>query len=352
MRNYEIMRCYAGSLAYGTNLPSSDTDIRGLFCAEEKFVRTPFFNVKEQVLEDEEDGKMYELTNFMKLFSEMNPNIIELLFVDPSDILLTTPTYEYLRSEAKGLLTKKVAYSFSGYAMAQLKRIRGHDKWISNPQPEQAPTQMDYLRLVHNYSQVELLKHKDFVDGLKGLNDMAVLVPYGNDIYGVIDNFVSPGIFNKEGSLRKVPYEVLTEADKKKQPLFIVKYLAEDHKKAKEKHRNYWKWKAERNEVRHQLEVNFGYDTKHAMHLVRLMRMAEEILTTGEVKVKRPDAKELLDIRSGKWTLDELLSWAEEKDALICGDLYKQSSLPHSSDNDKLAEVLMKAQDMSWGAMG
>ena len=33
MENFEVMRCYSGSLAYGTNLPTSDVDIRGLFCA-------------------------------------------------------------------------------------------------------------------------------------------------------------------------------------------------------------------------------------------------------------------------------------------------------------------------------
>lgn len=72
MENFEVMRCHSGSLAYGTNLPTSDVDIRGLFCAPPKFIRTPFFNIKEQTLEDEEDGKIYELTNFMKLFAEMN----------------------------------------------------------------------------------------------------------------------------------------------------------------------------------------------------------------------------------------------------------------------------------------
>src|SRR5579875_1443529 len=36
-----------------------------------------------------------------------------------------------------------------------------------------------------------------------------------------------------------------------------------------------------------------GYDTKNAMHLVRLYRMGYEILTEGVVRVRRPDAKEL-----------------------------------------------------------
>ena len=352
MENFDIMRCYSGSLAYGTNLPTSDVDIRGIFCAPERSIRTPFFPIEELTLEEEEDGKIYELTNFFKLFLNMNPNILELMFVDEKDILQTSDVYEYLRQHAPALLSKKVAHTFSGYAMAQLKRIKGHDKWINNPQPEQLPTQKSFFRLVHNYSEhaglSRVFQHDVFQAAMTNLNDMCILVPYGNDVYGVVENFNSSGMFNTDESIRKVDYQQLSDADKKKKPIFIVKYLAEDHKLAKEKHRNYWKWKAERNETRHQLEVNFGYDTKHAMHLVRLMRMGEEILTTGQVLVKRPDAQELLDIRAGKWTLEELLAWADEKDNLIRGELYKNSSLQHSGNYNLAAKVLMRAQDMCW----
>uniref|UniRef100_A0AAU8GFA1 Nucleotidyltransferase n=1 Tax=Salmonella phage vB_SEnST11_KE23 TaxID=3161174 RepID=A0AAU8GFA1_9CAUD len=348
MKTVDLMRCYSGSLAYGTNLPTSDVDIRGIFCAEMKFIRTPFFNIKEQTLVDEEDGKIYELTNFMKLFVEMNPNIIELMFVDEGDILQSSDAYAYLRTMAPELLSSKVAFSFSGYAMAQLKRIRGHDKWISNPQPQEKPTQKEFFRLVHNYSEHPLLKHEDFMRALDNLNDFCILVPYGNDVYGVMENFDSSGLFNGDGSIRKIDYQQLSDSDKKRKPLFIVKYLAEEHKQAKEKHRNYWTWKENRNEARHELEVQYGYDTKHAMHLVRLMRMAEEILTDGKVLVKRPDAQELLDIRGGKWTLDELLAWADEKDRYIREDLYKKTDLPRATDLDLAARVLMTAQDICW----
>lgn len=351
-KTLDLMRCYSGSLAYGTNLPTSDVDIRGLFSAAPECIRTPFFPIKEQTLVDEEDGKIYELTNFFKLFTEMNPNIIELMFVEESDLIMTTDIYDYLRKEAPGLLSKKVAFSFSGYAMAQLKRIRGHDKWINNPQPEGAPTQMGFMRLVFNFTDRRIIKHNEFMSELENLNDSCVLFPYGNDTYAVIKAEESPRMFNADGSIRRVDYEALPDEVKKQKPLMVVKYLAEDHKVAKEKHRNYWTWKAERNETRHQLEVNFGYDTKHAMHLVRLMRMAEEILSTGEVLVKRPDAKELLDIRGGAWKLDDLLAWADEKDRYIREDLYKTSKvLPHTTDIHKAAKVLMTAQDMAWSRM-
>lgn len=350
-KNVDIMRCYSGSLAYGTKLPTSDVDIRGLFGAPMQSIRTPFFPIKEITLADEEDGKVYELTNYFKLFSEMNPNIIELAFVDDSDIIQTSEPYELIRNTAHDLLTKKVAFSFSGYAMAQLKRIKGHDKWINNPQPKAIPTQKEFIKLTHSWMEDNLTSNQNLQYALSRLDKTCVFLPMGDNVFGVIESSDNLGLFNNDGSIRKVPYEQFSDEDKKRKPALMVKYLAEEHKRAKEKHKNYWTWKENRNEARHQLEVNFGYDTKHAMHLVRLMRMAEEILERREVLVKRPDAKELLEIRNGAWPLEEMLRWAEEKDQYIRGELYRKSKLPHSFNYELGADILMQAQDIVWQEM-
>lgn len=103
-----------------------------------------------------------------------------------------------------------------------------------------------------------------------------------------------------------------------------------------------------RNEKRSELEEKFGYDTKHAMHLVRLLRTGEEILSEGIVRVKRPDAKELLDIRNGLFSYDELLIYAEEKDKLIREVLYKETALPKKANVNFAAKILMEIQDMYW----
>lgn len=334
-----------GSIAYGTNIATSDIDIRGIFCAEEKAIRTPFHTVREVDLEDQEDGKLYELTNFMKLYVDMNPNILELLWVDEKSILTTSEEYKHLRSYREQLLSTKAAFTFTGYAIQQLKRVRGHNKWLNNPQPEKAPVRMDYFRLIHNYGEEKLLP-KEF--NIQNFQDNHILIPYGSDIYAVCEKKGSK-LFNKDGSLRKVSYDDLSLVEKKEKPLFIAKLCEAEYKQAKETHTNYWRWKRERNEKRHELEENFGYDTKHAMHIVRLMRMGEEILRDGVVNVYRPDAKELLDIRDGKWTYEELLEWAEGMDDLVRNKLYKTSHLPKKVDLNIASKVLMEVQDMCWG---
>lgn len=131
MQTNMLVRMLAGSQAYGTALPTSDVDYRGLFFAPQEFIRTPFFGMTEITDVSEEDTKYYEINQFLRLFTLANPNILELLYTDRSKIEMTSDPYELLRASADKLLSSKVAFTFSGYAIAQLKRIRGHNKWLN-----------------------------------------------------------------------------------------------------------------------------------------------------------------------------------------------------------------------------
>ena len=98
---------------------------------------------------------------------------------------------------------------------------------------------------------------------------------------------------------------------------------------------HYEEWKRDRNPARAELEVRFGYDTKHAMHLMRLMRMGVEILETSEVRVRRPDAEELLAVRQGALTFDALMEeTARLEAALLAAE--GATSLPERPDEDVL----------------
>jgi len=346
MRENMLVKHLAGSKAYGTDLPTSDTDYRGVFAADPINILTPFFNVREATDTDEEDTKLYELSHFMKLCVDCNPNVIETLWVDESDITFTTPAYEFLREHRADLLSAKIAFTTSGYALSQLKRIKGHNKWINNPQTVEPPRQIDFVSLVQNFTLAKIFK-SDFrlEDNRRGR-----LIPYGHDIYGLVFNTVNQycndtyETFSDDFTLNTI-YE---DEGRTQTPSYVVKFNKEEYNLAKEKHAQYWTWKKNRNEVRSELEEQFGYDTKHAMHLVRLLRMGKEALEEGVLYVKRPDAQELLDIRSGAWTYEECVKYAEDMDKLIREDLYKSTSLPNRPDLFRAAELLMEAQRLVW----
>lgn len=335
-----LVKHRAGSHAYGTSIPTSDEDFRGIFAADPVNILTPFFPIREATDVDEEDTKFYELSHFMKLCLDCNPNIVETLWVDREDVLFSTVAYDYLRLHRGKLLSSKVAFTFSGYAVSQLKRIKGHNKWINNPQPVLPPQPREFLSVVQWMGVEKNLKPELF-----RYNRDHRLIPYGNEIYGVCRD-MDRTLWNMAGSLNVVVEP--GDREKYRRPLMIVKWNKDHYKEAKENHRKYWEWKENRNETRSELEEEHGYDTKHAMHLVRLLRMGEEILSEGVVHVKRPDAEELLAIRNGAWKYEELLEYSEHMDHRIREVLYHSTKLRKKADIKAAAQLLMEVQDRVW----
>lgn len=340
IRDNLIVKHYAGSRAYGTALPTSDTDFRGVFCGDPIHVRTPFYVITEKNDTTEEDTVLYELAQFMKLCLDCNPNVIETLWVDESSIVKTSDAYEILRKHAPALLSSKIAFTTSGYALSQLKRIKGHNKWINNPQTEKPPMQIDFISLVHNFTGPKTFK----VDLAKYAMDHR-LVPFSGDTLALYP-FKGYSPFNFETGTLNVEYE--GDTHELGTPMFLLKFNRDVYTGAKENWSNYWTWKKNRNEKRSELEEKFGYDTKHAMHLVRLLRMGVETLTEGVIHVKRPDAEELLAIRNGAWTYEEVVSYAEMMDQKVLKELLPKTDLPRKPNIKLAAEVLMQVQDLVW----
>jgi uncharacterized protein len=83
------------------------------------------------------------------------------------------------------------------------------------------------------------------------------------------------------------------------------------------------------------LEAQFGYDTKHAMHLVRLLRMGVEILASGRVLVRRPDAEELIAIRRGSLRFDALMAETDRLEGALAR-AETASTLPDRPDEPAL----------------
>lgn len=96
---------------------------------------------------------------------------------------------------------------------------------------------------------------------------------------------------------------------------------------------------------RKELVEKFGYDTKNASHLIRLLKMGIEVLLTGEMKVARPDNNMLLEIKRGEWTLERVLTYSDSLFKLIEEALVK-SELPNKVDyhfaNDLCVEITKK----------
>jgi len=84
-------------------------------------------------------------------------------------------------------------------------------------------------------------------------------------------------------------------------------------------------------EKRKALVKKFGYDVKHASHLIRLLRMGVELFRDGRLTVFRPDAEELIEIKRGGWSLERVQQEANRLAKEL--EYYKErSTLPERPD--------------------
>lgn len=91
-------------------------------------------------------------------------------------------------------------------------------------------------------------------------------------------------------------------------------------------------------EKRKQLVEKFGFDTKNAAHLIRILRMGIELLSTGSLQVHRPDAEEIVSIKRGEWTLAQVQGEADRLFKLSVESLVR-SSLPDEPDRERINQV-------------
>ncbi len=92
-------------------------------------------------------------------------------------------------------------------------------------------------------------------------------------------------------------------------------------------------------EKRKRLVMEFGYDTKNACHLIRLLKMSIEFLNEGRLYVKRhEDADMLLSIKRGEWSLEQIKKEADRlfKLAEIAN---MKSKLPEYPDHEKINKL-------------
>ena len=100
---------------------------------------------------------------------------------------------------------------------------------------------------------------------------------------------------------------------------------------------------------RHVLREEFGFDVKFAYHVVRLLDEAEQILTEGDIDLRRN--KEMLKaIRRGEMREGEIRSWASSKEADL-EKAYANSTLRHGPDEPRIKQLLIDCLEEHYGCL-
>lgn len=348
-------------------------------------------------LDYDTDLSLYEAKKFVTMAANANPNIMDILFADKESIVCSSADGRKLLDNRDVFISKKIKHSFSGYATAQLKRIRGHNKWI-HKFPE-ADKVIDALRvavkeyvidykwiaynfsgrvashvcrvrsnavpgisvdvfastylsedfdidkyrrpLLYNYCNFKTLRGDRFYwadddDFDVFLRDCASMVKYNETKANIFNG--GNGILLDDGSFKRENYAPKDDSD------FVCQMNIDilNYDKKKTNIKGMWDWKIERNEKRRLLEEAHGFDTKHASHLVRLLHGAVDVLNTGTYtpRLSGDVLKFVRQVRDGGFNYEEVLAFSEDMNKKL-DEMYKTSKLPDKVDMEVVNDILL-----------
>ncbi|HDN26228.1 MAG TPA: hypothetical protein ENG03_03870 [Thioploca sp.] len=270
----KILEIRVGSHLYGTNTPTSDFDYSGVFLPTKALV-FGFQRVEEvnlSITDKDEAGKntqnavdrkLYEFRKFVKLAMENNPNIIEQLFVNEPNIVYINDAGRALLEEKSKFPHKGLVKKFKGYAFSQK-----HKMIIRTDKFHELENAFGYLKAYAEQKEL-LIELKDkFLPFIKFNKDYCVI----GDLNLQKGIYVKKAVSMIEERLSKVGH-------------------------------------------RKNLITKYGFDTKFASHLVRLLLEGKELVSTGEIAFPLSYKQTVLDIKEGKWTIKEVLDYAEQLEA-------------------------------------
>jgi len=256
-----------GSHAYGTNIETSDVDIRG--CAMNSKSDILGLSNFEQVVHTQTDTTIYGFNKLIGLLLNCNPNTIELLGCKPEHYFYVSDAGQMMIDNRGLFLSQKAVGSFGGYATQQLRRLQNalaRDK-MSQPENEEH---------IRNAMERAL---KDFADRYSDFDSGGVT------------------LFTDESPRDDLDREVFCN-------IHIDKFPARDFSAMMNVLHNVvgnYEKLNHRNRKKDDDHLN-----KHAMHLVRLYLMCLDILEKGEINTYRCDDREfLLSIRNGKFQKED-----------------------------------------------
>ena len=261
LSNKIVFLTLGGSYAYGTNVDTSDIDIRG--CALNSINDILGLSNFEQVVNTETDTTIYSFNKLINLLLNCNPNTIELLGCRPEQYFVITDIGKEMLDNHKMFLSQRVVKSFGGYATAQLRRLENAIARNALPQDKKE----EHIRKSMESSLQQFKNnYQDFNEGSIRLytgksrrDDMDTEILVDINLHGFPARQFNCVMNDMTGVLGT--YEHLNKRNRKKDAAHL---------------------------------------NKHAMHLIRLYLMCLDILEKEEINTYRENERDfLLSIRNG-----------------------------------------------------
>ena len=359
---YKVIR---GSHAYGTNLPTSDTDYSGIYI--QPLDDLLGFGFRDQVNDSKNDIVYYEIKRFLELLSSNNPTVLELLNTPEDCVVYKHTVMDMILENKEKFITKNCRNSFGGYARQQISKAQGLNKkmnWEQSQVTRKGP--LDFCYVIEGEKSIPLtdfLEKNNIDQKFCGVSK----IPHARDMYALFFDNISRFIYQHESqeerekikkAYQEERYDLgfkgiviensnkirLSNIPKDMQHTCIFYYNEDGYSMHCRKFKEYEDWLKNRNTQRYVEIENHqqSIDGKNMMHTRRLLDMAKEIALGQGINVRRSNAEFLISIRQGKVNLEDLIKHAETEIKEI-DKLYSESNLPEEVEkkfvNDLLIEI-------------
>lgn len=327
-----ILLALGGSRAYGTNLPESDVDVRGITMNTTKQI-VGLENDFEQVVETNTDTTIYSLNKMIKLLLSCNPNTIEILGCRPEDYLYLTPYGQAIINNKQNFLSIRAIDTFGGYARAQYNRLEhallgnGNNdekkldmmlhslqcsldafnikhkdsksditlrilseeeyKEVEKEKYEEAKAEIEkkFTLDVESVAQNKELNEQERASKLQSLKDL-----HSNELSRLEDDY----LYKIDNSNDNVGEMIVLSGKFNSYPVEDIQTLLREFHKIKSEYGNINKRNTKKDEI---------HMAKHMMHLLRLYKMGTLLNTDMEIHTHwdGKDQEMLMDVRLGKY---------------------------------------------------
>ena len=258
-----IFLTLGGSYSYGTNVETSDVDIRG--CALNSKSDLLGLSNFEQVVNTQTDTTIYSFNKLVTLLLSCNPNTIEMLGCKPEHYFYISDIGKAMIDNRKLFISRRAVHSFGGYANQQLRRL---ENALARDKLPQSKREGHIL--------------KSMQDAIKTFESRSTSFENGSIL-----------LYTADSNRDDLDKEIFAD-------IHIDKYPAREFNSVMNDLSNVISTYDKLNHRNHKKDDN--HLNKHAMHLIRLYLMCLDILENGDIVTYREKDHDLLmSIRKGDY---------------------------------------------------
>ncbi len=279
----------------------------------------------------------------IQLLAAANPNIFESLWLSQYPVL--TEVGQHLINYRQLFLSQKVKHTYSGYAFAQIKKMETHRKWLLHP-PQKKPLPEDFGIQDAPLTKEELNAFLEYLYNL--IRGKIEFLESTEQLYHLLTADIDFKGMLKQHPLTDDTLVYTQQLTNSRSDFIRLLQKSQKYQVALREWQAYQSWQRNRNPVRAEMERKAGFDLKHGMHCIRLLRSGLEILRQGKVIVNRyeaGDADELKAILKGEYSYEQVMKMADELVVQI-NVVDRQSILPQIPDLEQINQLCIELVEM------